>query len=161
MCLLLLVVGWEANTLLESNKEFQANQQHLLGTQKTLDQLRGGPKKTLTSAERALIEKEYEVVADLVRLDAFRWSALLDHMEELLPDGVSLSGFQPDYKKKSLTLSGQAVGLKEMRLFLDRLLKTSDFEQVYLTNHSRIKVLDYAKIEHSAISFSLQLEGVF
>jgi len=161
LCLLLLVVGWEANTLLKSNKRLMATQLQLVDVQQKLQQLRGGPKKTLTVTERALIEKEYGVVSDLLNLDAFRWSALLDRMETLLPEGVSLSGFQPDYKKKSLTLSGRAVGLKEMRIFLDRLLKNSDFENVYLSNHSRIKVRDYADVERSAISFSLQIEGVF
>ncbi|WP_020676037.1 PilN domain-containing protein [Geopsychrobacter electrodiphilus] len=161
LCILLLSVGWAANTMIESNKMLHLIQQQVQETQQELLRLQGGPRKTLTSAERGFLEKEHEIVGELLAQDAFRWTALLDRMEKLLPEGVSLTDFQPNYKKKSLSLRGQAVDLKAMRLFLDRLLKKSEFDQVYLQNHSRIKVRDYADVEREAISFSLQIEGVF
>jgi type IV pilus assembly protein PilN len=161
LCVLLIIAGWETQTFLAGSKGLQLNRQRLAEAQQELQKLRGGPRKALSSAERAQLEAEYRIVLDLLSLDAFRWTALLDRMETLLPDGVSLNGFQPDYKKKSLTLTGRAVSLKEMRQFLDRLLKNGDFKQVYLQNHSRIKVRDYAGVEQPAITFSLQIEGVF
>jgi len=161
LCILLLFGGWEVNTLIASNNALQLTQQRLAETNQRLQILRGGPIKTLSIEERASLEKEYSAIAELLRMDAFRWTELLDRMEKSLPEGVSLKGFTPDYKKRSLALSGEARSLKEMRLFLDRLLKNKSFKQVYLENHARIKVRDYADNEREAISFSLQLEGVF
>ncbi len=161
LCILFLFGGWEVSALIASNNALQLNQQRLVEAKKKLQVLQGGPTKTLSIQERALLEKESSVVADLLALDAFRWTELLDRMENLLPKGVSLNSFRPDYKKKSLNLNGNARTLKDMRIFLDRLLKNENFEQVYLKSHSRIKVKDYADIDRDAISFSLQLEGVF
>ncbi len=161
LCMLLLFAGWELNTLIAGNNALQLNQQRLAETNRQLQRLRGEPIKTLSPEERATLEREFSAVADLLTLDAFRWTELLDRMEKMLPEGVSLKGFSPDYKKKSLNLIGDARSLKKMRLFLDRLLKNESFKQVYLKSHSRIKVRDYADNERDAISFSLQLEGVF
>lgn len=161
LCILLLFGGREVSTLITSNNALQLNQRRLVETRQQLQALRGGPIRTLSIEERASLEKEFSVVADLLALDAFRWTELLDRMEKLLPKGVSLNAFRPDYKKKSLNLSGNARTLKDMRIFLDRLLKNENFRQVYLKNHSRIKIQDYADQERDAISFSLQLEGVF
>ncbi len=159
--ILLILGAWEVSTLVSSNNALQLNQQHLSEVKRQLQELRGGPRETLSVEERAALEKSYSIAVDLLKRDAFRWTALLDRMEGLLPVGVSLTNFKPDYKKKSLSLGGQARSLKEMRVFLDRLLKSNDFAQVYLKAHSRIKVRDYADEERDAISFSLELEGVF
>ncbi len=159
--ILLFFGAWEVSTLISSNNALQVNQQHLGEVKFQLQELRGGPQKTLSIEERAALEKSYSIAVDLLKRDAFRWTALLDRMEGLLPVGVSLTDFKPAYKKKSLSLNGQARSLKEMRIFLDQLLKSKDFAQVYLKGHSRIKVRDYADAERGAISFSLQLEGVF
>jgi len=161
LCILILFGGWEVNTLIANNNALQLNQQRLAETNQRLQALRGGPIKTLSTEERATLEKEHSAVAELLTMDAFRWTELLDRMEKLLPDGVSLKSFTPDYKKKSLDLSGEARSLKGMRLFLDRLLKNEKFEQVYLESHARVKVRDYAGNEREAISFSLQIEGIF
>lgn len=160
-CALLLFGGWAVNSLIVSTNALQLNQQHLAEVNRELRQLQGKPAKTLSIAERTALEQESSVVAELLRLDAFRWTELLDRMEQLLPKGVSLNAFSPDYAKNSLQLSGEALSLKEMRIFLDRLLKDESFKHVYLKNHARTKIQDYAKNEREAISFSLLLEGVF
>lgn len=161
LCLLLLVGAWLVNALVVNSGTLTQERQRLAEVNQQLQALRGGPQKTLSPAERAELEQKFLVVAELLKQDAFRWTELLDRMENLLPEGVTLSGFRPNYKKKSLALSGRARSLKEMRLFLDRLLKDKSFAQVYINNHSRIKVKDYADNEREAISFTFQLEGVF
>jgi len=161
VCILLLVGGWNINTFISSNTALHINQQRLAETNLQIQLLRGGPTKTLSIEERAALELEYSTVVKLLQLDAFRWTQLLDRIESLLPEGVNLKSFNPDYKKKSLNLVGDARSLKKMRQFLDRLLKNENFKQVYLQSHSRTKVRDYADNERDAISFSLLIEGVF
>lgn len=161
LCLLLIFGGWAVKTMIIDNATMQQDQLRLSEVEQQLQLLRGGPEKPLTVAERQVLEEEFAVVKSLQERDAFRWTELLDRMEKLLPKGVNLGGFKPDYKKKSLALTGSARSIKEMRVFLDRLLKNENFEQVYLNSHSRIKVMDYADKEREAIAFSIQLEGVF
>ncbi len=161
LCLLLIFGAWQVNLLLTSTWELQQNRQQKDAVDQELRVLRGGPKEPLSATERSALEQKFEAVAQLQQQDAFRWTELLDRMEELLPAGVSLQGFRPNYTKKTLSLSGRARSLEKMRLFLDRLLKDKGFEQVYLKNHSRITVKDYAGKERAAIAFSIQLEGIF
>ncbi len=161
LCLLLVFIGWQVNTLLIDNQTLQQNQQRVQELKRQLQTLQGAPRKPLTEEKRKDLEKKYKRVKDLLDLDAFRWTALLDRMETLLPDGVSLHGFKPDYAKKSLAITGYARDLGKMRLFLDRLLKNEKFAQVYLKRHQRITVKDYAAKDREVISFSIQIEGVF
>jgi Tfp pilus assembly protein PilN len=161
LCLLALYGVWELNSLVSSYSSLQQSNLRLLEVEQQHQALTGGPVKTLSAAERTQLENEFDVARELLVQDAFRWTELLDRMEKLLPKGVSLGGFRPDFKKRSLALSGRARDLKAMRVFLDRLLKNDSFKKVYLKNHSRIKVRDYADMERDAITFSIQLEGVF
>ncbi len=161
LCLLLLFSGWSIVDLMQENARLRQNEEAVSEASQQLRVLRGGPKKPLSPAERAELEKEHAVIKDLLDQDAFRWTALLDRMERLLPVGVSLSGFNPDFKKKSLSIRGLSRDLELMRKFLDQLEKNGDFKQVYIKNHARTMVKDYADNEREAISFSIQLEGVF
>lgn len=161
VCLLLIFCGWTLNNLAAEYRSLQLERQHQAEVDRQLQNLRGEPKKPLSAKERAALENEFDVVEKLLARDAFRWTSVLDRMEKLLPAGVSLSGFNPDYEKGSLALAGRARNLKQMRVFLGRLLKNTDFKEVYLNSHSRIKVKDYADQEREAIAFSIELEGVF
>lgn len=160
-CLLLLFCGWSLFSLLQENAALRLQQDEVSEVAQQIQALRGGPEKTLTPAQKLALEKEYAIVKELLDQDAFRWTSLLDKMENLVPEGVNFNGFRPDYNKKSLAISGRARDLKQMRKFLDQLIKDGGFEQVFLKSHSRLKVRDYADVERDAITFSVQLEGVF
>lgn len=159
--LLVVLTLWFAQTLVKERQRVALFQQQARETAEQLNRLRGEPQKPLSVAERARLEEQFNQAQYLLERDAFRWTALLDYMEGLLPDGVSLAGFRPDYAKNRLALTGRARSLKEMRAFLDRLLKDQRFKRVFLQNHSRITVKDYANQERLAIAFSLELDGVF
>jgi type IV pilus assembly protein PilN len=159
--LLVLLALWFGQTLVSQRGKIALYQQQAQETSRQLNRLRGEPQKPLSVAERAALEEQFTQAQHLLKRDAFRWTALLDQMEGLLPDGVSLAGFRPDYAKNRLALTGRARSLDEMRAFLDRLLKDRRFKRVFLQNHSRIMVKDYANQERQAIAFSLELDGVF
>lgn len=161
LVLLFLFCAWSGYNLLGENDVLQTNLLKAAEYRTQLDKLRGGPVKPLTADERSRLEAEFKAANRLLDQDAFRWTRLLDRMEGLVPQGVSLVSFRPDFDKDSLALGGNARSLTEMRQFLDRLMKKGNFEEVLLQNHSRIKVTDYAGEEREAISFSISLQGVF
>ncbi len=159
--LLVLFCLWSLVGLIEQHELLKQNRQQVAEIEQQLRVLRGGPVKPLSEEERSRIEAQFLIAQRLLEQDAFRWTKLLDRMEALLPAGVSINSFRPDFGKDSLALDGQARSLKEMRQFLDRLLKKGGFQQVYLNSHSRTKVRDYADNEREAVTFSVQLQGVF
>lgn len=159
--LLVLFALWFGQKLMVQRQQLARYQQQAQEITQQLNRLRGEPRKPLSVAERAQLEETFTQARHLLKRDAFRWTALLDQMEELLPQGVSLAGFRPDYTKNRLAMTGRARSLKQMRLFLDRLLKDQGFTRVFLQSHSRIMVKDYAGQERRAIAFSLELDGVF
>ncbi|NCO53172.1 MAG: PilN domain-containing protein [Deltaproteobacteria bacterium] len=158
---LALLALWCGQTLLAHRQQLIVYQQQTQDVSAQLNRLRGEPRKPLSVAERVALEETFTQAGHLLKRDAFRWTALLDQMEELVPTGVSLAGFRPDYAKNRLAMTGRARGLKEMRVFLDRLLKDQGFERVFLQSHSRIMVKDYADQERQAIAFALEVDGVF
>jgi len=69
--------------------------------------------------------------------DSFRWTALLDRLEEVVPAKVIIRGIQPDYKTSSLNLTGTARRVEDLKRFLDNLIESSTFSDAYLLQQSR------------------------
>lgn len=127
-----------------------AMQQELLGKQ---------PEK-VDQKEIAEQLQSYNRAKNLLQRDAFRWTALFDRMEILLPEGVSLRSFRPDYGKNSLAINGVARSLNNLQIFLDKLQK-DNFQQVYLKKQGEVSADDGRGGKITALSFSISLTGVF
>lgn len=92
--------------------------------------------------------------------DSFRWTVLLDRLEEEVPQGVAIGSIQPDYKGKSLNLTGLARGVEDLQQFLDQLIASAYFSDVYLLQQSRLKAAGQGEAA-GAISFSVVVRGAF
>ena len=79
----------------------------------------------------------------------------------MLPDGVSIRGFRPDYKDRALAIEGVAKDLTALQTLLDRLLESDSISSAYLQRQAYVKVRDTKGKEYSALNFSINLEGVF
>jgi type IV pilus assembly protein PilN len=155
--LLLLVLAVEGNTYLKNRQLAQQYQTHLDSLQ---EQLRGKQPKRLSSEELAEQQQIYRRAEILLQRDAFRWTALFDRMESLLPDGISLRSFNPDYNKNSLLITGAAKNLQNLQALLDN-IQAEQFHQVYLKSQGEMEVDDGRGGKRSALSFSISMEGVF
>ncbi len=113
-----------------------------------------------TAEQIATQQLEYSRAEALLQKDAFRWTALFDRFEGLLPKNVSIQSFNPNYKSGSLVFTGVAKKLNDLQELLDN-LHADRFEQVLLQNQSQVEVIDYADQKRSALAFSIKLEGVF
>lgn len=103
---------------------------------------------------------DYRIAQQLLQRDSFRWTELFDRFEQLLPQGISLRSFQPDYQGNRLRVDGVALDLRHLQALLDQLL-AEHFTQVYLRQHSNVQVSDGRGGQRSALNFSLEIEGVF
>jgi type IV pilus assembly protein PilN len=73
---------------------------------------------------------------------------------------VAISGIQPDYKGKSLNLTGMAREVEDLQQFLDKLLASEHFGDVYLLQQSRLKASGQSEAA-GALSFSIVVKGAF
>jgi len=158
LCLLLIMLLiFQIKSYLQSRGEIAKVEQNL----RELQQQHGrAPAERLTDEQIKMQQQEYSQARDWLQRDAFRWTALFDRLEKRLPDGVSIRSFNPDYKQKSLMLTGVARKLSDLQALLDN-LHTDDFQQVFLQSQSRVDVSDGSGGKKKALSFSLKLEGVF
>ncbi|MDX2478716.1 MAG: PilN domain-containing protein [Desulfuromusa sp.] len=155
--LLLLILIIEGNTYLKNHQLAQQYQTHLDSLQ---EQLRGKQPKRLSAEELDEQQQAYRRAETLLQRDNFRWTALFDRIESLLPDGVSLRSFNPDYSKNSLLITGAARNLQNLQQLLDN-IQAEQIHQVYLKNQGEVEVDDGRGGKRSALSFSISVEGVF
>jgi len=155
--LLVLILLLQGRTVLQSQQPNLARQAEI---SKLEEQLQGKLPKRFSKEEIVVQQQNLAMARELLEVDAFRWTALFDRLEGLLPRNVSISSLNPNYKAKSLVISGVARNLIDLQDLLDNLHGDS-FEQVYLKNQSQIEVLDYQEKKRPALAFSIQLQGVF
>ena len=154
---LLVILALQGNAYLQNRQLSLQHQAHL----ETLrEQLRGKLPERLTAKDLAAQRQKYHQAEALLQRDAFRWTGLFDRMENLLPDGVSLRSFNPDYVKNSLSILGVARTLPQLQALLDN-LQAAQFQQVYLENQGEVEVDNGRDGKRMVLSFSIRLEGVF
>ncbi|KIH76449.1 type IV pilus assembly protein PilN [Geoalkalibacter ferrihydriticus] len=112
------------------------------------------------AAQRQLLS-DIAFANSILEKDSFRWTQLLDRLEGLVPDGVSIRSILPDHRTRSLNLTAVARGLDEMTAFLDRLLESDQLRDVYLLRQEQTTVTDFAGRERQALLFSLTLREAF
>lgn len=67
------------------------------------------------------------------------WLLLLDNLELLLPESVSLTGLAPAEKGNQLKLTGIARDFGSIKKFIENLEGSSKFIDVYLTDQTHVK----------------------
>ena len=154
---LTLLLIFQAHYVLQGQEQNRAYQTEINALEAKL-----GSKlpKQFTKAQLAEQREIFNQAQDLLQRDAFRWTALFDRLENLLPTHVTLQNFNPNYQKGSLSITGVARQLGDLQQLLDN-LHGDTFEQVFLTSQSWVDVIDYSGNKRPALQFSIQLEGVF
>ena len=102
--------------------------------------------------------KQVDSVNRLILADEFQWTVLLNRLEELVPDDVSISSIQPDYKERGLRMEGVARDVTSMMKFLDRLLASDDLNQAYLLRQA---VTEQRDKRTTLVDFSLEIREAF
>ena len=156
LVVLLTVMAYQGHHWSALHSEINAREQQLA----LLRQDPGGLPSQVQPEDLTASFLEYHRARDLLQRDNFRWTELFDRMESLLPEGIGLRSFQPDYKADSLRIEGVARDLHHLQALLDNLLG-GEFSTVNLLQQSHVRVSDGRGGTRSALNFSLHIEGVF
>ncbi len=133
-----------------------------------IEQMEQDSQPSAGAAEARFSPEEYKRLRERIAFfnsvlakDTFRWTDLLGRLENLVPEGIGLRSIQPDFRGRSIRISGLARNLDKLQDFLDRLLVSDDFAAVYLLNQARIDQGRDQQGGGNELSFSLVLEGAF
>lgn len=154
---LVTILAFQSNSYLKGYQLSQTYQSHLDELQ---SQLQGKQPERIDPKAVAERQQSYDQARRLIKRDSFRWTALFDRMEAILPAGVSLLSFNPDYEKKSLQINGLAKNLKSLQALLDN-LEAEKFDPVYLNNQGQTNVDDGRGGKRVALTFAVSLGRVF
>ena len=91
---------------------------------------------------------------EILQRDSFHWTNLLDRMESVVPRDVLIVKILPNHKEMEIKLSGQSKNLKSLKRFIDNLIKSGYYDQVFLEQQARIE-------DTKVIRFNIRLEGAF
>lgn len=150
--------GWRMFALQQTHTELN---RQLISLDKELAQVGGVPQKEVSADDLAKQQEAIQAVNDILRRENFSWTKQLDRLERLLVTGVTIRAIQPNYKDGALRLSATAEGVDEMRSFIDSLLHSGEFSDVFLMDQSRVQYTDSRDQKHDAINFNLLLKGAF
>ncbi|GAM10652.1 fimbrial assembly protein [Geobacter sp. OR-1] len=97
-------------------------------------------------------EAEYQNMLARIRFSngiiyrkSFRWLELLDKLETVTPEGISLTIIEPDLKGKPLKVSGTALNFGRLRQLLENMENSSNFSDIYLVSQADARVGDTQK----------------
>lgn len=116
------------------------------------------------SVGKSVPEKEYQRLLErigfansVIEKKAYDWIALLDRLEQVVPDGVAISSIEPDPKNERLRLSGVAKNFTNLRIFMERLEDSKFFTDLYLMSQGNVKLGDVKQSGNASegITFSL------
>jgi len=140
-----------------------ANLYHLAGNLAEIDRLSAVTRNSSEPVRSMQIaEKDYQQLLgriqyanSLLNKRAFDWLLLFNHMEAVVPDGVSLSAIEPG-KGRELRITGYARQFSGLRKFIENLEGAKTFSDVYLVSHK-----DDQTPEQKSFSFSITCKAIY
>lgn len=126
------------------------------------DQLAGlhGPSADYSPEKLAEVTLEIALANEIIDADRFRWTDLLSRFENVLPDDVSIHSIQPNFRERTVQLSGVARDLSALTRFVDNLLKSEDLSQAFLQSHGEVKQ-DSNQSNQALTGFSIVIREAF
>jgi type IV pilus assembly protein PilN len=117
----------------------------------------GPPVPKMTPQEQEQLVADVEFANEILKQDGFRWTLLLDQLESVVPERVAIGSIRPNFAAGSFNLSGKARGVEDLKTFLDNLIGSPYFSDVYLLQQARQDLRDGG----SLVGFSLVVKGAF
>ncbi len=85
---------------------------------------------------------EADFANGVIAIRVFSWTAFLNRLEEVVPEGVGIDNITPDFQSLNIDISGNAVSSDRLMEFIDRLTKSKYFEEIPPTFHSNRVMVD-------------------
>jgi type IV pilus assembly protein PilN len=130
--------------------------------QKLNDQLAGihGTSADYSPAKLAELKIEVELANEIIDADRFRWTSLLGRFESVLPDDVSILSIQPNFRERTVKLSGVARDVSALTRFVDNLLTSEDLNQAFLLSHAEVEQ-EHNQTSQQLTGFSIVIREAF
>lgn len=161
IALFLLLLFLHGRTLFSLQARQSQAEKHLAEVRQTLGYLKNDKNAKQTTDELTAMRQEIAWANTILRQDSFRWTALLGHLEEVITDSTRIRSIQPQFKDGSLKISGVAKNVTALQDFLDRVVASPHFTDVYLFSQNRVEIKDAGGRAHETLNFSLELKGAF
>ena len=114
----------------------------------------GGDVADYSAARYEKVLAQIELANGILGRDSFRWTKLLDQLEQLVSGNVRIQSISPDHEKNSVKLTGMTKKLSDLKQLLDNLIKSGLYDDVLLLEQAAVKTGD-------DISFSIEILGAF
>jgi len=113
----------------------------------------GGDAADYNAARYDKVLVQIHLANGILSRDSFRWTKLLDQLEQVVPGNVRIKSISPDHEENTVELTGVAKGLTDLKKLLDNLIMSGLYEEVLL--------FDQATDKSGEIGFSIELLGAF
>jgi hypothetical protein len=101
----------------------------------------GGAVAPTVAITKEQLNRQAERIAfanSLIAKDAFKWSVLLERLEQTLTEGIALERVQPDPRTGDISLVGRARDLSGLQGYLHGLSRSQWFADAYLLEQDRV-----------------------
>jgi type IV pilus assembly protein PilN len=151
LCLLLTVCwcSFGMYTLMTNRGELQKFAQYKLKSQ---SQTTG----KVNDADYNRLLTEIKTANSILDKRGYDWLTMLDNLELVVPDGVSLKSISPAGKSDLVKLSATARNFSAVRKFIENLESSTKFTDVFLTEQAFVKEGTNSKV----ISFSVSCRAL-
>jgi type IV pilus assembly protein PilN len=105
-----------------------------------LSALSGKSKGEVAEKDFQALLGQINAANSIITRKTYNWLTLLDKLETVVPDGVSITSIQPETKNAGVKLNGVAGNFSGLRRFVENLEETKYFTDVYLLAQSDTKV---------------------
>lgn len=159
LCAIVLVAGllYSLGYYFELQKQIDTTENRLAELEEKILASQGGDADDYSVARYEKVLAEIRLANEILDRDSFRWTVLLDQLEQVVPGNVRIISISPDHKTNTVKLSCMAKRLKDMKRFLDNLIKSEMYEDVLLFSQASEKSADGS----DGVSFSIELLGAF
>jgi len=121
-------------------REVAYNQAELARIRQLSASTGGRPGQTVSEAQLQALSARIRFANGLIEKKTTNWLSLLNRLEEVVPDGVSLTQLEPSQREQLLKVNGAARNFASLRTFMENLEQSENFSEVYLLSQNEKKV---------------------
>jgi type IV pilus assembly protein PilN len=136
IAVLLLLAGWNITRFSWNMGEQRKISAEVLELEKRISSKPAG----VSDKDFALQQAQIAFYNQIISQKSKNWLKLLDLIESVTPDGISLSVLNQGKKDDELNLEGHAKSFAVMRKYLEKLEETKAFGSVILHSHQNIVI---------------------
>jgi Tfp pilus assembly protein PilN len=103
--------------------------------------------------------RQAQFANEAITKKAFSWTAFLNRLEDVVPEGVAIKSISPNFESLSINISGTATNMDRLTEFLTRLTRSQYFEDLPPSFQTSDTLVD-KDIGKSIQTFSLKVQYI-